>query len=97
MKFDDLIEPDRIADEIEKYTKPILIIGCVLGVLVGFNGAGVGGALLGGIVGPILAYFGAFILGGLVALLIRAGLIALFLAPVALVIWIIASSWGVGH
>ena len=70
-----------------------LAIGALIGAGVGFNYAGLGGAILGLLVGAVVGIPAAY-------LLVWGGFLFLALAAVGgviwLVVWIIASLWDVG-
>lgn len=70
------------------------VLGIFLGVVVGFMGAGIGGAIVGAIVGGLV---GTVFLPALGALAVRIVGFVLAWAILAIPIWIIYSTWGVGN
>jgi hypothetical protein len=74
----------------EDWQKWALGIAAIIGAIIGFENAGIGGSILGLIIGPIAATFAGILFMEWLPFLLIGGLLMG-------VVWLIGTLWGVGR
>lgn len=88
---------DKVAQGTEILAKIAGIIGGLVGLVVGFQAAGIGGAIAGLLVGAVISFIAVGIIGTLASAAVQGLPAILFFVGIALAILIIVSLWGIGR
>ncbi len=87
-------EDEELENKLIKYG---IIVHVILGVLIGFNYAGVGGALLGAVLGVVAGFMFGITIGPLIGILFVGGYLLLILGAIVGFFALIAYLWNVGR